>query len=286
MKKTVQFVTANSFNSTLFSPSMLSLSSDGGPSPIIDFCTILKQVCGTPRVIGYLVDEGAVDCRHDVALVKDNHVSGGSKTLEKVLQLSHKRASGYYLSRKDRLHLAVVLASSVLQLDGTSWLKKQWRSHDIYFLQTENCSPSEQRIDYEYPYLSTKICPDSSGTPPRIKVHSAVTTHLIRSEILFALGLTLIELCFGQTLVEMQIPEDVNTIEVITNYQTVTRLLDFVYNESGSRYGDVVRRCLQCPFDVRDASLDNDDFQQAVFESIVAPLVQDLEDFNGSSRIR
>ena len=67
---------------------MPSLSSDGGLSPIIDFCTILKQVCGVPKVIGYLLDEGAEHHRHDVCLVNDNHVSTGSKTLENLLGLS------------------------------------------------------------------------------------------------------------------------------------------------------------------------------------------------------
>ena len=84
----------------------------------------------------------------------------------------------------------------------------------------------------------------------------------------------------------MHNPEDDNPVEAITSFNTASRLLDNVYNESGSRYGDAVRRCLLCPFDLRDASLDNEEFQQAVFTSIVTPLMQDLGDFDGSSRIR
>ena len=184
------------------------------------------------------------------------------------------------------MRLAVILASSVLQLDETSWPKKQWRSHDIYFLQTEESFSNIPKIDYAYPHLSTKISSESSRLPSTTNVPAACTTPLIRCEVLFSLGLTLIELCFGESLAGMQLPGDVDNVEAITSYRTASRLLDSVYNESGNRYGDVVRRCIQCPFDVRDASLDNEEFQQAVFEYIVTPLAQDLEDFNGSSRIR
>ncbi len=262
------------------------MNSDDGLHPIVDLCTQLKQVCSVPKIIGYLVDDSDQQHRHDVYLINDNvYSSTDSTSLQDLLKLSHKRASGYYLSRKDRLHIAVVLASSVLQLDGTSWLKKQWRSGDIFFVQTQNASSNVQNIDLANPYLSTKISSGCSETSSISNTPVTITTHLIRSEVLFALGLTLIELCFGQTLAEMQIPKDVNSIEAFTSYQTATRLLDYVYDESGNRYGDVVRRCLQCPFDVRDASLDNEEFQQAVFESIVTPLAEDMQDFNGGSRV-
>lgn len=46
------------------------------------------------------------------------------------------------------------------------------------------------------------------------------------------------------------------------------------------RYGDAVRRCLDCPFDFRELTFENDDFQEAVYDTIVVPLAQDLKDFN------
>lgn len=286
-KKAVKFATVESPQSPSYSSTAPILDSDAGTNPIFDLCAKLNQVCIIPNVIGYLIDESVQQYRHDVYLVNENlYTSTGSKSLNSLLEISSKRALGYYLSRKDRLHIAVVLASSVLQLDGTPWLKEQWRSDDIFFLQREDPNSNVQKLDYANPYVSAKISPDCSEPSSVTNVRSAVTAHLIRSEVLFALGLTLTELCFGQTLADLQIPEDVNTTVAFTNYQTAGRLLDYVYNESGNRYDDVVRRCLQCPFDVRDASLDNEDFQQAVFESIVTPLTQDLEDFNGGSRIR
>ena len=100
------------------------------------------------------------------------------------------------------------------------------------------------------------------------------------------LGVTLTELCFGQNIYDMRIEEDIDRSEMITNFNTASRLIEYVYDESGTRYGDVVRRCLKNPPDFRDASFDNKDFQDAVYEYIFTPLRQDFEDFNGGSRIR
>ena len=117
-------------------------------------------------------------------------------------------------------------------------------------------------------------------------VDSVNLEHLMdRCQVLLALGLALVELCFGRTLLEMQKPEDSDPNEDITKYRTVRRLLNPVYNEMGTLYGDVVRRCLLQPFDVRDMSLDNEELQQKVFDDVVTPLVEDLNNFNGRSRI-
>ena len=125
--------------------------------------------------------------------------------------------------------------------------------------------------------MDTALIPDSTRSN---------FTYRISSEILFMLEITLTELCFRQNIYEMRIQKDIDIIEVMTNFNTASRLIDYVYSESDSRYGDVVRRCLKCLPDVRDASLDNAEFQDAVFDSIVTPLRQDFEDFNGGSRIR
>lgn len=99
------------------------------------------------------------------------------------------------------------------------------------------------------------------------------------------LGLTLVELCFGRILSDLEEPFDVDPNETITRMMTAQRLLDHVENEGGNRYGDVVRRCLFCPFDIRDFSVDNEAFQQIVFDNIVTPLVDNLNDFNGKGSV-
>ena len=256
-----------------------------GIAPINDLCTAVYEKCVGRQAIGFLTDEGVSQHRHNVYLV-DEKVGEGmdAKSLEDLLQVSKQRVPGFKLSRRDRLYIAVTLASSVLQLDGTLWLKRQWRSGDILFLPLEDRKASA--VDFAHPYVSWKVSPDDANTALIADAGRTIVAHRIPSEVLFVLGITLTELCFGQNIYDMRVQEDIDTSEIMTNFNTASRLIDHVYCESGSRYGDVVRRCLKCPPDVREASFDNEEFQEAVFESIVTPLRQDFEDFNGGSRIR
>lgn len=242
---------------------------------------------GFRQGIGFLTDESVGQHRHDVYLIdKKVQQQLDPKSLEYLLKVSKQRSPGFSLSRRDRLYIAVTLASSVLQLDGTLWLKRQWRSGDILFLPLEDQKASAPNIDFAHPYVSWKVSPEVITTALIADADRSIVAHRIPSEVLFMLGITLTELCFAQNMFDMQIQADIDTTEVMTNFNTASRLIDYVYSESGTRYGDVVRRCLKCPPDVRDASFDNEEFQEAVFESIVTPLKQDFEDFNGGSRIR
>lgn len=253
---------------------------------IDDICTAVYGQCNVTQGIGYLTDEIYGQHRHNVYLV-DKEVRPGvdPQSLESLFQVSRQRGPGFNLSRRDRLYIAVTLASSVLQLDGTSLLKRQWRSGDILFLPLDDQKTSTSKVDFTHPYVSWKVSPEDANTAVVAEASRITTAPRIPSEVLFVLGITLTELCFGQNIYDMRVEEDVDATEILTNFNTAARLIDYVYNESGTRYGDV-RRCLKCPPDVRDASLDNEEFEEAVFESIVTPLRQDFEDFNGGSRIR
>lgn len=261
--------------------------SHAGMCPIKNICTALHKHCGVGQGIGFVTDENVGQHRHDVYLV-DERVRRGldPKSLEDLFQASKQPGLGSSLSRRDRLYIAVTLASSVLQLDGTLWLKRQWRSGDILFLPIDDRKASVPRVDFAHPYVSWKVSPEDANTALITDASQTIVARRIPSEVLFVLGTTLTELCFGQNIYDMRVQEDIDGTEVMTNFNTACRLIDYVYSESGDRYGDVFRRCLKCPPDVRDASLDNEAFQEAVFESIFTPLRQDFEDFNGSSRIR
>lgn len=283
-KKSVQFAIVQPSRAIL--ASLSSISSKAPSTPITDICAAIHNL-NNDRQIGFLTDESVGNHRYDIYNLDDKVQQDiDFNSLEHLLSSSQKSSPGFRLSRRDRLYIAVTLASSVLQLDGTRWLKQQWGSGDILFTRKHDGSPASPKLDYAHPYVSWKVISDDTSQYLLTDNTSTLTGHIIRSEGLFALAIALIELCFGQTLSEMHSPEDDNPVEAITRFNTASRLLDNVYNESGSRYGDAVRRCLLCPFDLRDASLDNEEFQQAVFTSIVTPLMQDLGDFDGSSRIR
>ncbi|KAG6986644.1 hypothetical protein G7Y79_00075g099160 [Physcia stellaris] len=281
-KRGVRFGTDPSKNPANIGPSQPQLSSALSASAIADICrTLCTSKHGEP--MGFLADNEDHDHKHylyraDTVLVEQPQ----TRSLSEILSQRNYNSSSASLLKKERLEIAVTLASSVLQLDGTSWLKSRWSSHDIYFHEKNVRTRSSRSL---YPYLPWKQCMLETDLTSSTAALSN-NNHRIRSEVLFALGLTLIELCFGKTLQFMRVSEDEDASEEVANSKTAFRLLSLVYDEMGNVYGDVVRRCLLQPFDVRDMSLAHEEVQLKVYEGIVVPLVEELEIFKGISRIR
>ena len=249
--------------------------------PILDICSALCTSYNLKKSLGFLVDEEDEARKHYIYRA-DTRIAfePQSRSLGELLGRAGQTPSATSLSRGDRLQISVTLASSVLQLDGTSWLNSQWTSNDIYF---HNKDSKADGISYSYPYLPWRLCVASGNVLPSMDLLRL--EHLRdRCQVLLALGMTLVELCFGRTLSEMEKPEDRrSSIESETKDSTARRLLNAVYNEMGTSYGDVVRRCLLQPFDVREMTLDNEELQQKVFDDIVTPLAEDLKHFMGKS---
>ena len=267
---------------TTTSSSQVPATDHDGES-IADLCSILCASHEPQKAMGFLLDEN--DNEHKHYLYRANTAvdhETRSKSLGEILSCSASGSPSPPLPRSDRLRIAVTLASSVLQLNGTSWLESKWSSKDIFFHEK---SDQKGNPSYWYPYLPWKLCMTDCNIPGPFDSLSR-GKYVTRSEVLLALGLTLIELCFGKTLAEMHIPEDGDRSEAVTEMKTGHRLCRYVYDEMGTLYGDVVRRCLYQPFDVRDMSLDNEELQQRVFDDIVTPLSDDLTNFSGGSRIK
>lgn len=102
--------------------------------------------------------------------------------------------------------------------------------------------------------------------------------------------MTLIELCFGKTLTSLRKPRDKNQLqdERAKNINCAFRLLDsgWILGEMGETYEGVVRRCLRQLFDFQDFDLDKEEVQQKVYDTVVVPLSDDLDNLMGTSRIR
>lgn len=251
---------------------------------IADICTTLHRVQKTNEIVGYLADETNGN-HHKHYLCRANTIpvdEPQSESLGEILARSQHVSASFSLLRRERLELAVILASSVLQLDGSCWIEPRWSSYDVLFYNKAHGASTPY---YRYPYLLWKQCsldthPSSGYSTP------GPIDRTIRSDVLFALGLTLIELCFGATMENLRTAEDDDPNTFIAKLNTAHRLLNLVYREMGDVYGDVVRRCLLQPFDVRELSLDNEDVQQQVYDGIVAPLTDALNDFLGMSKIR
>lgn len=197
---------------------------------ILDFCSKLYAARNSDNAIGFVVDEENDKHTHHFTLV-DPIISNESqmKSLNDLLSCSERESRRNDLSRGGRLRIAVILASSILQLHGTPWLKSHWTCKDVYLLE-RNISGNGQ--GHVYPYLPWKLCKDDSSSP----VSNIDQKQPARCEILFALGQVLVELCFGKPLTELCAPEDDLHNEETLRTTTAQRLLDEVDREMGDSY--------------------------------------------------
>ncbi|KAJ5423303.1 hypothetical protein N7491_008519 [Penicillium cf. griseofulvum] len=269
-KMKVQFAIPKSTQDVPSSPDPLQVS------PISDICVALSTATTSGeqyKLLGYLPDDYY---RHNIYHLQTKAENLKSQSLAEIIVTSSNHqgplSDSFIFTQKHRLHLAVNLACSVLQFHG-SWLKTQWSARDIMF--TANMS------DIDNPYVLWKVASETDSRAMGIRRDSA---SLIRSEILFPLGLVLVELSLCRTLESLRIPEDLDQIEAYTDLKTAARHLPIVEMQSGVEYGKVVERCLFWS-GIKESSLDNERMQDEVFQLIIFPLVDHLNTFEGKARM-
>lgn len=259
------------------------------PGQIHDLCVAIGQLHPPLRkedaCAGYLLD--SLKRKHGVyPLDPPVTVTNGSThsiamewsayTLRQVL--ARQAGIGRRLMQHDKFKVAVDLASSVLQLYKTPWLEDNWNKDDVYFVQRPGAPPA---TIYEHPFIYRKLslpaASQCSATQPQ-PIRS-----VIRNQTLFTLGILLIELLYGRPIEELQISHDLDCQGTPgANWCTAERLIqEEIEYEAGPLYLDAVRRCIRCDFNRKESSLDNHDFQQAVFDGVVVPLERTLQRFNG-----
>ncbi|KAL4860532.1 hypothetical protein BDV12DRAFT_209267 [Aspergillus spectabilis] len=228
-----------------------------GPQ-IRDICSILS-----PRAhhvpLGFVAMDSHPTVRYVLTSVECFSQSASLKTLQQALPDR---------SRRDRLYIATELACAVIQYHGT-WLRDRWDSSDISLL-------SDYEEDHDVPpgnlYLSWPLDPQpyvQADEPP---------SPLIRNHILFPLGIALIELSLGLSIVSLRLPQDMVGNQDSVKLHTASRLLKKVYQESGANYYDAVQSCLSWS-GVDPPCFEDQKFEEKVFNTVVAPLLKDLAHF-------
>jgi hypothetical protein len=175
----------------------------------------------------------------------------------------------FLLTRKQRLRLAVNLACSVLQFHG-SWLKSHWRAKDIMF---------KTSADIDSPFVQWNIG-NEGDVWGKGKGKGRISSPLIQSDILFPLGLILVELSLCQTLEVLRTAEDEDQMEACADLKTAARFVNLVEQQSGSDYKKVVKACLFWPGS-EEFNLDNEEMQDDMFRLIISPLIENLRIFEG-----
>jgi hypothetical protein len=187
--------------------------------------------------------------------------------------LSQKDQLNRPFTRSDRLHLAVTLASSVLQLHQTPWLDESWSKKDIFFIRRGD------QVFYEHPFVCRRFSANSDAIVDR---DTRTSFLFIRNGTVFALGIVLIELWYGKPLDELRVPADCRndpTLAVNSDYVTADRLANILDEEAGCAYASAVRRCVRCDFGTRETTLEDIGFRKAVFDGVVTSLEKTLVHF-------
>ncbi|KAH8803310.1 hypothetical protein F5884DRAFT_805071 [Xylogone sp. PMI_703] len=274
LRPKVHFAIATAPLETLPWPTVQAPSCD---APISDFCSVLCDVAEhleSRRYLGSILDEPDAGFKYNMYTMKNLSNESQMQSLEELLSPSSDNAiyNNLSISRKARLSLAAVLAASVIPFYG-SWLDAYWGSRDIVFPRSEQ----QTTAALIYPYIYQHALGNSTQ-------RERVNSPLVQSEILFPLGLILVELSLCRTISALRAPEDNDSDKAVADLKTASRLLkeELIMSESGIRYEEVVRRCLFWPGGQK-AGVDDDEFQQAVYTHIVLPLLDDLKLFQGKS---
>jgi hypothetical protein len=237
---------------------------------IVDLCEAFLNSPDRPGCMGYIEDDS--NREYYIHAVYPPTTHGDDLSLAQLLSRKEGKADIPSMSSRDRYELAVLLATSVLQLHSTGWLNsRNWRE-DVRFVRAKGKKAP-------FAYIRKRF---HHGEP--LRKPSEPTIDLIRkNEIIFDLGIVLIELSLGKSLRSFQRPEDLGP-DGLPNYLTdlaiATRLVtNEVQDKEGPRYADTVNRCIHCIFDGIDPSLENEQFRQAFYQSAVLPLHAVRDDF-------
>jgi hypothetical protein len=156
----------------------------------------------------------------------------------------------------------------MLQYQGSPWLSHEWSKEKVEFFCDQDAA-----VDIQRPYISTdflELCPHAPASD-----NNAVHPY---PDVL-ALGVMLLEIQTGDTIESQRLPDDLcdGRVNVNTDWFAANRMLK---NKKDDMYGDfysgAIRACLE-PSRFQDQCMDEDEFRQALYNSIVIPLEEDLK---------
>ena len=208
-----------------------------------------------------------------VYATQNGPVSQTPKSLAHIISSFKQNASPFDLSKYQRLCIGRLLATAILQYYATPWLTESWRSEDILFFGLETANKASDSFPTA-PCLNVRVKASNRVTQTSVASHG-----LIRNQLLFRLGVVLIELAYKAPLPALQQPCDSEEGKAIQylEFFTARRLGELVGAKMGRPYGKIVRQCLECDFGQGHHDLNDVQLQGAVYNDIVCEL-QRLED--------
>jgi hypothetical protein len=241
---------------------------DRTSGPLVDLCMALKKARETrPACYGHLIDQEHTNRCFQVYPrgTTSNSDTWSIVTLRDVLD--QKDGLQPLTSLKEKIRLALAIASSVLQLSKTPWLPEVPSSKHVHFFKRG------QHLSYEHPFLLRNF-----PEPSQAMSSSSQTTPITivdRNPTLFALGIMLLEIMLGSSLDSLREPSEQALVipgderGVIRDSVTAHRLLEQRVALINPLYKVVVERCMGC---AASQDLDEENFRREVYNRVVLEL--------------
>jgi hypothetical protein len=179
------------------------------------------------------------------------------------------KSSPISLSRRQRFQVALILASSHIQLHPTPWLKSKWSKRDVLFLyDTEDST----KIGSDQPYISRSLSKSLQQSGRNIVISTDIYSF---QDSIRNLGIMLLELCFGTAIEDHKLRQNINTsdeqILQLFNYTAAIQWSRDVVEEAGPEYADAITWCLH---HIPESGVEGKDekWREDMFNKVVEPL--------------
>ncbi|OQV03200.1 hypothetical protein CLAIMM_08275 [Cladophialophora immunda] len=228
------------------------------PSMITDLCKAFATISSSGGPPGMLEDD---DNQYVLALPEAPHPETDARKIVNLGALLN-RTSTIVLTRRDRLSIALSLASSHLKLHSTPWLGSLWNKTDIQFLVDPQ---DENRVLTERPYLSRDFV---------ISAQTSIPGPAGGDFVFCALGIILLELNFYMPIEDYgprkalasALPATDRATAQIWDHSIATGWCNDLMDDVGPDYCSAVRWCLERTFSERDQ------WRESYVEEVIQPL--------------
>jgi hypothetical protein len=162
-----------------------------------------------------------------------------------------------HFTRRQRYSVALLLASSVAQLQSTAWLRNDLRKEDIFFFQGED---NHYNVPYHEPFIRQGF-----------SLHSPVIPNTEANDCEFySLGILLLELCFGQRLEDHPLrkkhPIEAGEIKQAYDLMAALKWSQSASDEAGDDYASAVKWCFT------GANNANHSWRGEMIKNVIRPL--------------
>lgn len=246
---------------------------------VVDLCSVLYRNNIPPsddgKCFGYLDGDVQGKFRYHFSRISAHNRAEAipvtsDNTYETLIPMSEalNQSAERSITVVDQLKVAREIASAVLKLHATPWLKEYFNIYDLMLYSTgHSLTTSLKTLHVASDFIQTKPAQeqnnaDATSLPTPLAVDDALDEaklrYGVRNLALWSLGAILLQVGQWSTLESL---EDVVTV----------RKLSMQASNLGPRYRDLTKRCLDCDFGYGD-DLTKPRLQQAVYEGLVGEL--------------